>query len=318
MMNKLSTCKKLMSFWRQLEGGYTIMLVPHDGRSISKKDMHTTQLKKAVACLGALSIGTAGLIMLLSGMLYSSSKEVKELAAYRESQAQQAQKLQELAKNTEAVQKQLAVLHKIESQVREQMKKSGMELPGKSELAEKTGGKGGPSKNKISDLVVLQEQNALLQQNLQASTQDWDNLLTSIKTENYRQEVTPNLWPLDGGYISSEFGSRANPFDGYSSDYHPGIDIADNYGAPVYASASGYVQRAGWYGGYGKYIKISHDYGYATAYGHLSSIEISAGDYVSKGQLIGYVGSTGYSTGPHLHFEVLHYGKQVNPRRLMK
>lgn len=318
MMNKLSTCKKLMSFWRQLEGDYTIMLVPHDGRSISKKDMHTAQLKKAATCLGVLTIGTAGLIMLLSSMLYVSNKEAKELAEYREIKAQQEQKLQELAKNTEAVQKQLAMLHKIESQVREQMKKSGMELPGKSELAEKAGGKGGPSKNKISDLVVLQEQNALLQQNLQASTQDWDNLLTSIKTENYRQEVTPNRWPLDGGYISSEFGSRANPFDGYSSDYHPGIDIAENYGAPVYASASGYVQRAGWYGGYGKYIKISHDYGYATAYGHLSSIEISAGDYVSKGQLIGYVGSTGYSTGPHLHFEVLHYGKQVNPRRLMK
>ena len=124
--------------------------------------------------------------------------------------------------------------------------------------------------------------------------------------------------PLDGGYISSDFGSRSNPFDGYSSDYHPGIDIAANYGTPVYASATGYVQRAGWYGGYGKYIKISHDYGYATAYGHLSSIEISAGDYVSKGQIIGYVGSTGYSTGPHLHFEVLLYGEQVNPRRLIK
>ena len=251
-------------------------------------------------------------------MLYVRNKEANELAAYRAIKAQQEQKLQELAKNTEAVQKQLAVLHKIENQVREQMKKSGMELPGKSEPAEKTGGKGGPSKTKVSDLIVLQEQNALLHKNLQASTQDWDNLLTSIKAENYRNEVTPNLWPLDGGYISSDFGSRSNPFDGYSSDYHPGIDIAANYGTPIYASAAGYVQRAGWYGGYGKYIKISHDYGYATAYGHLSSIEISAGDYVSKGQIIGYVGSTGYSTGPHLHFEVLLYGEQVNPRRLMK
>ena len=310
--------KRLIQLWKQLDGGYTLMLVPHDGRSISKKDLHTKQMKKAVTWFGAVALGTAGVIVLLSSMLYVRNKEANELAAYRAIKAQQEQKLQELAKNTEAVQKQLAVLHKIENQVREQMKKSGMELPGKSESAEKTGGKGGPSKTKVSDLVVLQEQNALLQKNLQVSTQDWDNLLASIKAENYRNEVTPNLWPLDGGYISSDFGSRANPFDGYSSDYHPGIDIAENYGAPVYASASGYVQRAGWYGGYGKYIKISHDYGYATAYGHLSSIEISAGDYVSKGQIIGYVGSTGYSTGPHLHFEVLLYGEQVNPRRLMK
>ena len=310
--------KRLIQLWKQLDGGYTLMLVPHDGRSISKKDLHTKQMKKAVTWFGVVALGTAGVIVLLSSMLYVRNKEANELAAYRAIKAQQEQKLQELAKNTEAVQKQLAVLHKIENQVREQMKKSGMELPGKSELAEKNGGKGGPSKTKVSDLVVLQEQNALLQKNLQVSTQDWDNLLASIKAENYRNEVTPNLWPLDGGYISSDFGSRANPFDGYSSDYHPGIDIAENYGAPVYASASGYVQRAGWYGGYGKYIKISHDYGYATAYGHLSSIEISAGDYVSKGQIIGYVGSTGYSTGPHLHFEVLLYGEQVNPRRLMK
>ena len=310
--------KRLIQLWKQLDGGYTLMLVPHDGRSISKKDLHTKQMKKAVTWFGVVALGTAGVIVLLSSMLYVRNKEANELAAYRAIKAQQEQKLQELAKNTEAVQKQLAVLHKLENQVREQMKKSGMELPGKSELAEKTGGKGGPSKTKVSDLVVLQEQNALLQKNLQVSTQDWDNLLASIKAENYRNEVTPNLWPLDGGYISSDFGSRANPFDGYSSDYHPGIDIAENYGAPVYASASGYVQRAGWYGGYGKYIKISHDYGYATAYGHLSSIEISAGDYVSKGQIIGYVGSTGYSTGPHLHFEVLLYGEQVNPRRLMK
>ena len=310
--------KRLIQLWKQLDGGYTLMLVPHDGRSISKKDLHTKQMKKAVTWFGVVALGTAGVIVLLSSMLYVRNKEANELAAYRAIKAQQEQKLQELAKNTEAVQKQLAVLHKIENQVREQMKKSGMELPGKSEPAEKNGGKGGPSKTKVSDLVVLQEQNALLQKNLQASTHDWDNLLASIKAENYRNEVTPNLWPLDGGYISSDFGSRANPFDGYSSDYHPGIDIAENYGAPVYASASGYVQRAGWYGGYGKYIKISHDYGYATAYGHLSSIEISAGDYVSKGQIIGYVGSTGYSTGPHLHFEVLLYGEQVNPRRLMK
>ena len=318
MMQKFGNWKKLMQLWHQLDGGYTLMLVPHDGRSISKRDLHTSQMKKAVTCFGAAALGTAGIIILLSSLLYVRNKEANELAEYKAIKAQQEQKLQELAKNTEAVQKQLAVLHKIETQVREQMKKSGMELPGKSELAAKNGGKGGPSKKKISNLVVLQEQNALLQQNLKASTQDWDNILTSIKAENYRNEVTPNLWPLDGGYISSEFGGRAHPFDGYSSAYHPGIDIAANYGTPIYASAAGYVQRAGWYGGYGKYIKISHDYGYATAYGHLSSIEISSGDYVSKGQLIGYVGSTGYSTGPHLHFEVLLYGKQVNPRKLMK
>ena len=197
------------------------------------------------------------------------------------------------------------------------MKKSGMEVPTKEQLAEAEGGKGGPSKAKISDITILQQQNLNLQKSMQVSTKNWDALLASIKSENYRMEVTPSKWPVDGGYVSSEFGGRANPFDG-SGDYHPGIDIAEDYGAPIYASASGYVQRAGWYGGYGNYVNISHDYGYSTAYGHMSSIKVNAGDYVEKGQVIGYVGSTGYSTGPHLHFEVLLYGEQVNPRKLMK
>lgn len=77
------------------------------------------------------------------------------------------------------------------------------------------------------------------------------------------------------------------------------------------------VERAGWYGGYGRYIKVEHDYGYKTAYGHLSSIAVSVGEYVEKGQLIGRVGSSGYSTGPHLHFEVIKYGEQVNPSEVI-
>ncbi len=316
MIDKLNSCKRLISYLRKLDGDYTVMLVPHDGKEISRKDVHTSQMRKAAGVVGGIAMGAIATIALLSCMLYSSTKDARELAEYRSSKAQQEQKVQELAKNTENVQKQMAALAKIEAQVREQMKKSGMEVPSKTQAAEDA--KGGPSASKISDLTILQQQNATLQKKLVSTTQDWDNLLASIKSENYRMEVTPTLWPLDGGTVSSEFGGRANPFDGYSSDYHPGIDIAENYGAPIYASASGYVQRAGWYGGYGNYVKISHDYGYATAYGHMSRIAVSGGDYVQKGQVIGYVGSTGYSTGPHLHFEVLLNGEQVNPRKLIK
>ena len=95
------------------------------------------------------------------------------------------------------------------------------------------------------------------------------------------------------------------------------MDIANNYDAPVYASASGVVLQSGWYGGYGRYIKLEHDYGFTTAYGHMSSLAVSAGQYVKKGEIIGYVGSSGYSTGPHLHFEVMQYGEQVNPAKYM-
>lgn len=112
-----------------------------------------------------------------------------------------------------------------------------------------------------------------------------ENLLSAIEAENYRREVTPSQWPTSGGYISSSFGGRANPFGGYGRDWHPGIDIATDYGEPVYASAAGYVQQAGWYGGYGIYARINHDYGYQTAYGHMSRVVCSAGQYVKKARL---------------------------------
>ncbi|MDE6594683.1 MAG: peptidoglycan DD-metalloendopeptidase family protein [Oscillospiraceae bacterium] len=114
------------------------------------------------------------------------------------------------------------------------------------------------------------------------------------------------FWPVDGGYISAYQG------DGRG---HKGIDIAAPYGTPIYAAESGTVIEvgSGWNGGYGNCVRISHDDGNVTVYGHQSSIAIEYGDYVVKGQIIGYVGSTGDSTGNHLHFEVRSNGTYQNP-----
>jgi murein DD-endopeptidase MepM/ murein hydrolase activator NlpD len=94
---------------------------------------------------------------------------------------------------------------------------------------------------------------------------------------------------------------------------HEGLDIAASYGAPISAASSGTVIYAGWMGGYGNLVVIDHGGGLATAYGHQSSIAVSSGSQVSQGQTIGYVGSTGHSTGPHLHFEVRVNGAAVDP-----
>ncbi len=114
------------------------------------------------------------------------------------------------------------------------------------------------------------------------------------------------FWPLDGGYISAYQG------DGRG---HKGIDIAAPYGTPIYAAESGTVIETGggWNGGYGNCVRVQHDDGNVTVYAHQSSIAVSYGDYVVKGQLLGYVGSTGDSTGNHLHFEVRSYGTYANP-----
>jgi murein DD-endopeptidase MepM/ murein hydrolase activator NlpD len=118
-------------------------------------------------------------------------------------------------------------------------------------------------------------------------------------------------WPVTGT-ITSPFGWRSNPFGG-SPEFHQGLDIAAPSGTTVTAAAGGTVIMAQWYGGYGNYILIDHGGGYSTGYGHLSAIYVSQGQSVSRGQAIGAVGSTGVSTGPHLHFEVRINGKPVDP-----
>jgi murein DD-endopeptidase MepM/ murein hydrolase activator NlpD len=127
--------------------------------------------------------------------------------------------------------------------------------------------------------------------------------------------ATPSMWPI-AGWISSSFGSRTDPFNG-GSDFHPGLDISANYGQEIYAPADGMVESAAVNGSYGNHITVNHGFGIATRYGHLSRFAVSAGQSVRRGQVIGYVGSTGRSTSPHLHYEVLVNGQLTNPLRLL-
>ena len=322
LINKLQLhINRIRKLLRQ-DSSYTVVLIPHDGKEIKKKSVQTSYFRKAVYTAGVAAIFFFGCLGAMCYVIYQGSVEQKELAEYRQTKQERDAKLKELTAMSENMQKEMSALSKLRNQVGEQMKQSGMNVEpnvtGDAGKINKYAGKGGPSAVPISNIAIILEQNKNLQENLQSEIKAWGTLLTNIKSENYRIAVTPNLWPVDGGYVSSEFGNRKDPFDNYSHDFHPGVDIAANYGAPVYASASGYVQQAGWNGGYGKYVRLSHDYGYGTAYGHLSGITVSGGDFVNKGDVIGYIGSTGYSTGPHLHFEVLLYGEPIDPQSLIK
>ena len=122
-------------------------------------------------------------------------------------------------------------------------------------------------------------------------------------------------WPTNGNWmITSNYGWRICPFHG--REFHSGIDIvlkSGTYGSPVYAIADGVVTRASWYGSYGNCIQVAHGEGYSSLYGHLSGYNCKNGQYVKKGTVIGYIGSTGNSTGPHLHFTVFKNGEITNP-----
>jgi murein DD-endopeptidase MepM/ murein hydrolase activator NlpD len=123
--------------------------------------------------------------------------------------------------------------------------------------------------------------------------------------------------PITSGWLSSYFGIRTDPFTG-KKERHKGLDFAGKLGSDVVAVASGVVTWAGRRYGYGNLVEINHGNGYSTRYGHNDKITVKVGDAVKKGQIIAKMGSTGRSTGPHVHFEVLHKGKQVDPMSYIK
>ena len=138
-----------------------------------------------------------------------------------------------------------------------------------------------------------------------ATTADW------IKANS-----APNLWPVEG-QVTGSFGERIDPFNGEGA-FHSGVDIGSSYGHPIVAPADGIVTLTDTMGGYGKTIMINHGSGISTRYGHLSGFAVTAGQHVQRGDVIGYVGESGRSTGPHLHYEVRINDTPVNPHKYLR
>ncbi len=138
-----------------------------------------------------------------------------------------------------------------------------------------------------------------------------------LMNRGLQAEVLPEGRPIVQGWLSSRYGMRTDPFTG-KRDFHAGIDFAGKEGSAVVATAAGVVTWAGTRSGYGKLVEINHGSGYATRYGHNRKILVKIGDTVKKGQIIGEMGSTGRSTGPHVHFEVLINGRTVNPAKYIQ
>ena len=126
----------------------------------------------------------------------------------------------------------------------------------------------------------------------------------------------PSLWPVDGR-LTSSFGEREDPFNGEGA-FHAGVDIAAPYGTPVRAAADGLVTGANMGAGYGREVTIDHGHNLLTVYGHLSAMAVVPGQQVLRGQVIGYVGQSGRSTGPHLHYEVRVHMVPVNPHKYLR
>jgi len=139
------------------------------------------------------------------------------------------------------------------------------------------------------------------------------DLLHAIRENRELLASTPSIWPTEG-YLTSTFGRRSSPF-GNGTDFHKGIDIANRIGVPVRSTAKGVVTFVGWDGGYGNCIVINHGSNMSTRYAHLQQISVKLGQALNRGDIIGTIGNTGRSSGPHLHYEVRIGGISVNPLR---
>lgn len=164
---------------------------------------------------------------------------------------------------------------------------------------------------KYSDFVKRMEQ---ITHDINDRTQQLSILEKLLISEHFNLTTTPTGRPAEKGWISSYFGIRKDPFSG-KRKMHKGIDMAGKTGTDVVATADGVVIRAEKQNGYGKLLEIDHGHGITTRYGHNKTITVKVGDIVKQGQVIAKMGSTGRSTGPHVHYEVLRNGKQLNPHK---
>lgn len=282
---------------------YTVMVIPH-----SEKPPITLKIPLILIQSIFVFITVMVFFTILWGLQYSGmKKEMQEL----KTKALQAKALnKEFASMTEQVldlQKQVELTKRAELNIKSLVSSkpsqniNQISLHKDKSVSQVLAFSIGDTKKAVEQLKVTNS--------LQMSK--YQTLLKEIENRNKKLAHIPSIYPT-WGRLTSRFGYRKDPLTG-RGDFHPGLDIANTVNTPVYATADGIIIRAGRNGGYGNQITINHGNGIITTYAHLLRISIKENDSAIKGQLIGFMGNTGRSTGPHLHYEVHVNNELVNP-----
>ncbi len=246
-----------------------------------------------------LKVSAGGLFVIMCGLgygFYGLTQQTAHLRIERENQSLRTE-------NDKQRQELLNLNNRVDA-VENTSRKLAAEVPGAQTDAQPTRGQGGPARpvDSAAALIALEQKTAKLERDMRM----YEAFLR-------KHGMTPSIWPVTGK-LESGVGGRRNPFGGRGFEFHEGQDIDASYGTPVQVAASGKVTIAGWQRGYGNVVYVDHGNGLSTRYGHLSAIDVSIGQIVTLGQTIGLVGSTGRSTGPHLHYEVRINNQPVDPR----
>lgn len=292
---------------------FTVFIVPQDPSHIRKFRLPLKLLKTMVIILG---ISFAGVSFILFD--YTRVKlKTHELNVLRKENAEQKIQLQALGSKMIDVEFHMAKLKQFDKKLRII---TNMEVPGGSNQILGIGGPS-PMEEDITSLgsardgLIKQMHSDLDQLSTETITQE--KSFTEVHEYLFKQTShfasTPAIWPTRG-WVTGMFGYRISPFTGLRQ-MHEGLDIANALGTPVFAPADGIISKVDRENGLGKTVSINHGYGIVTRYGHFSDIYVNLGKRVKRGDKIGAVGNTGRSTGPHLHYEVLVNGINVNPEK---
>jgi len=317
---------------------FTIMIVPDANRDVVRFRVHSVFFYVVPALIALLAVLTVAFYLMqleksgannrLKEMLAGQSKMFNETVSAKDAQIERLQnELIELAEQAKQVEGKMDELRKLESELKSLAGEGNTPVTSQADrtpqtLTSQQNGVGGISRPATdADIGQLIDETKSRYINID---EQMDELLGSLPETKQKLlalqaklRATPTIWPVDSRNITSGFGLRTDPFTKKPS-FHDGIDIGANTGDPVYAAADGIVREAGWDGASGNHIVISHATGLRTHYMHLSRILVEKGQSVQKGEKIGLVGSTGRSTGPHLHYGVEKNGKPVNPLPYLK
>ena len=298
--------------WKQCSArarAFTVLFVPHSGQKAQR-------LRLPAWALGAAAVFVLTFVGGLSWFGYDYVRlraNERELVRLRIENCQQAEQIESLAQEAAAVQERLVEVDQLDAEVR-----ALLGLPSRGEEPEPTLSRGrlgqpqgGPGRRVTTDDIQATLQAAAA--GIDPQKEKLAQLQEEVRQEQQRLAHTPSGRPVQGT-ITSRYGTRRSPY-GRRTEFHEGIDIAAPYGTAVKATGAGTVVYSAWRSGYGRMVVIDHGYGYRTAYAHNSKNKVSVGTTVERGDVIAYVGSSGRSTGPHLHYEVIYLGVKKDPAR---
>lgn len=314
---------------------YTLMFIDQDGSFVKRA---VIPKKIIISALSVFFLVIAALIFVfadyskLKTTSFQTQRFEKRLLSNRGELENQRLQIQVFAEEINKLKKRMESLNTFETKVAEQLKSKKI---GKADFI----GMGGSMPDDLNTSISLEDRhNSLLREmhqqldvivaEAEKQEDDFSILIKSLEslekqkvagvrsTRNLVISSTPSLRPVVGGNVTSRFGYRESPFSS-KKEFHKGYDIAGKAGTPVRAGGDGVVSFAGDKGAYGRTIIITHGHGIVTQYSHLSSFKVNPGARVSRGDVIGGMGSTGRSTGSHLHYEVHLNGVPVNPEKYM-